>query len=98
MSSIFEMVSAFISEEGPMFTVIMCGLIIEIVSRALKSRMKRSIFSKYDNSTDQQHAEYYLNYYRKIQSIDILRAISVIAILFVIMTFKSGSSFSFLAV
>jgi hypothetical protein len=60
--------------------------------------MKASIFAKYDNSTDQKHAEYYLGYYRKMQSIDVLRAISVIAILFVIMTFKSGSSFSFLAV
>jgi hypothetical protein len=60
--------------------------------------MKASIFAKYDNSTDQKHAEYYLGYYRKMQSIDVLRAISVIAIIFVIMTFKSESSFSFLAV
>jgi small-conductance mechanosensitive channel len=60
--------------------------------------MKRTIFSSYDNSTDQKHAEYYLKYYRKIQVIDVVRAISVIAIIFVIMTFKSGSSFSFLAV
>jgi small-conductance mechanosensitive channel len=60
--------------------------------------MKASIFSKYDNSTDQKHAEFYLNYYRKIQIIDVIRALSVIAIIFVIITFKSGSSFSFLAV
>lgn len=76
----------------------MIGLIIEVISRAVKSRMKRSIFSQYDNSTDQKHAEYYLNYYRKIQVIDVVRALSVIAILFVIMTFKNGGSFSFLAV
>ena len=81
-----------------MFTVIAIGIIVESISRGIKSRMKRSIFSKYDNSTDQKHAEFYLNYYRKIQIIDVLRALSVIAILFVIMTFKSGSSFSFLAV
>lgn len=98
MDSLFETISALIFQEWPLFTVIMIGLIIEVVSRAIKSRMKNSMFSKYDNSTDQKHAEYYLNYYRKIQIIDVIRALSVIAILFVIMTFKSGSSFSFLAV
>lgn len=98
MNSLFDTISNLISQEWPVFTVVMIGLIIEVVSRAIKSRMKKSIFSKYDNSTDQKHAEFYLNYYRKIQVIDVVRALSVIAIIFVIMTFKSGSSFSFLAV
>lgn len=60
--------------------------------------MKASIFAKYDNSTDQKHAEFYLGYYRKIQIIDILRAASVIAILFVIITFKSSNSVNLLAI
>ena len=98
MNSLFETIITFIWSEWPVFTVIAIGIIVESISRGIKSRMKRSIFSKYDNSTDQKHAEFYLNYYRKIQIIDVLRALSVIAILFVIMTFKSGSSFSFLAV
>lgn len=98
MHPLFESILHFVSQEWPVFIAVMVGLIIEIVSRAIKSRMKDSIFSKYDNSTDQKHAEYYLSYYRKIQSIDVIRAFSVIAILFVIMTFKSGNSFNFLAV
>lgn len=79
-------------------TAILIGLIVEVLSRSIKSRMKQSIFSQYENSVDPKHAEYYLKYYRKIQIIDVIRAISIILVLFVIMTFKTGGSMNFLLV
>jgi Mechanosensitive ion channel len=60
--------------------------------------MKKSMFSKYENSTDPEHAEYYLSYYRKIQSLDIFRAISILVVLSIIFTFKTGGSVNFLLV
>lgn len=76
----------------------MIGILIEIASRLIKSRMKKTMFEKYGNSTDQKHSEYYLAYYQRIQVIDVIRAVSIVAILFVILTFKSGNNFGFLAV
>ena len=64
----------------------------------MKSRMKKSIFSQYENSIDPKHAEFYLNYYRKIQVIDIIRALSVILILFIVFTFKTGEGVNFLVI
>jgi hypothetical protein len=94
ISSFFE----FIQLELPLFTALFVGVLIEIVSRRIKSRLKKSIFTKYENSIDPEHAEYYLNYYRKIQSLDIFRALSILAVIFVIFTFKTGGSINFLVV
>lgn len=88
----------FIRLEFPLFSAIIIGIAIEIVSRRIKSRLKKSIFSEYENSIDPEHAEFYLNYYRKIQSLDIFRALSILVVLFVIFTFKTGGSINFLVV
>jgi hypothetical protein len=97
-SSIFTTLLSFILEEWPVFTAIFIGIGIEILSRSIKSRMKSSIFAKYENSVDPKHAEFYLSYYRKIQSLDIFRAISVLVVLFIVFTFKTGGSVNFLVV
>ncbi len=88
----------FIKQEWPLFTVLIIWVGIEIISRRMKSRMKKSIFSQYENSIDPKHAEFYLNYYRKIQVIDIIRALSVILILFIVFTFKTGEGVNFLVI
>ncbi len=88
----------FILLEWPLFTALFVGILIEFVSRRIKKRMKLSMFSEYENSIDPEHAEYYLSYYRKIQSIDIFRALSILIVLFIIFTFKTGGSINFLVV
>lgn len=95
---IIQYIITFIGREWPLFTVIVVWIGIEIVSRRMKSRMKKSIFSQYENSIDPEHAEFYLNYYRKIQSLDIFRALSVMVVLFVIFTFKTSSGANILII
>lgn len=88
----------YIKLELPLFTAIFVGLLIEVVSRRIKARLKQSIFTKYENSIDPEHAEYYLKYYRKIQSLDIFRALSLLAVIFIIFTFKTNNSINFLVI
>jgi hypothetical protein len=88
----------FILQELPLFSAVVIWLGIEIMSRRIKSRLKKSIFSQYENSTDPEHAEFYLKYYRKIQSIDVFRALSLLIVIFVILSFKTWGSINFLVV
>ena len=58
--------------------IIATALGIEMISRGIKRRLKRSIFTQYDVSTDTRHSEYYLEYYRKSQMVDMVRIVSVL--------------------
>jgi hypothetical protein len=77
MEFLSSLLPSFQNQE-PFIIVIGIALGIEIVSRIIKRRLKRSIFRQYDGSTDPKHAEYYLEYYRKSQLVDMIRIISVL--------------------
>ncbi len=68
-------------KESILITVIAIGITIEFITRSIKRRMKKSIFAQYDKSIDPKHAEYYLEYYRKSQIIDIIRVFSIIVVI-----------------
>lgn len=74
----FEYIYLTFSEQHPLVILTILVLIVELISRYIKKRMKESIFAKYEWSTDQKHAEFYLGYYRKVQVIDIIRWSSVL--------------------
>lgn len=78
MLEFFTPFLTWIQEEYFILLIILVALFIEITSRKIKKRLKKSIFSQYDQSTNPKHAEYYLEYYRKSQVIDIVRVLSVI--------------------
>lgn len=69
---------AFFRSEWPIVATIVVALCIEVISRRIKRGMKKSIFRQYDGTTDPKHSEYYLEYYRKSQSIDMIRIVSVL--------------------
>ena len=73
--------SVFITKESVLVSFIIIALCIELVSRHIKKKMKQSIFSKYDRSTDPKHAEFYLDYYRRGQVIDIIRVSSILVLI-----------------
>ncbi len=87
----FEIITDFFQREYILIITITIGVIIEFISRSIKRKMKRSIFSQYDRSTDPEHGEYYLEYYRKSQIIDVVRVISFIVMIAVVISVKTSS-------
>lgn len=80
----------FLQKEAMLIMIVTIGILIEIISRSIKKRMKKSIFAQYDKSTDPKHAEYYLEYYRKSQIIDVIRVLSIIIVVFIGITLKTS--------
>lgn len=80
----------FLEKESILLTVLIVGITIESISRNIKRRMKKTIFAQYDKSTDPKHAEYYLEYYRKSQIIDVIRIISLITVVFIGVSLKTS--------
>ncbi|MBP6981786.1 hypothetical protein KBB25_03375 [Candidatus Gracilibacteria bacterium] len=91
MSQIFEFITAFFQSEHLLIFSVSIFLIIELVSRRLRKKLKQTIFSQYDNSTDQKHAEYYLEYYRKSQIIDIVRVLSFMILIGFLIASRTSS-------
>ena len=89
---------SWIQKETLPIIIILTAIFIEFVSRKIKKRIKRSIYSQYDQSTDPKHAEYYLEYYRKSQIIDIIRVISVIVSIAIILATKTSTGVNFFVV
>jgi hypothetical protein len=98
ISHIFSQISIFISKESTLVVVILIAIIIELVSRSIKTKMKTSIFSQYDKSTDPKHAEFYLDYYRRGQVIDIIRVSSLLALLSFFVITRTGAWVNFFVI
>jgi small-conductance mechanosensitive channel len=60
--------------------------------------MKQSIFSQYDKSTDPKHAEFYIDYYRRGQVIDIIRVSSLLALLSFFIVTRTGAGVNFFVI
>lgn len=88
----------FLEKETLLITIIIIGILIETISRSIKKRMKKSIFAQYDKSTDPKHAEYYLEYYRKSQIIDVIRVLSIIIVIAFLFATKSNSGANFFVI
>lgn len=95
---IIKSIVTFFTDQYLTIIILVWGFIIEIFLWNLKKRLKSSIYSQYDDSTDPKHAEFYLEYYRKSQFLDLIRALIVwVLAIFIVATHTSGGS-SFLAV
>jgi hypothetical protein len=90
-TALLEEVSIFITKESVLVSFIIIALCIELVSRHIKKKMKQSIFSKYDRSTDPEHAEFYLDYYRRGQVIDIIRVSSILVLISFFIVSRTGA-------
>lgn len=80
-----------LSSQHPLVLLAILVLIIEFISRQVKKKMKDSIFGKYEWSTDPKHGEFYLNYYKKVQVIDIIRWGSILLFLSFILVWYTGA-------
>jgi|GEM_PF-6944584 len=89
--NILKDASTFITKESVLVSFIIIALIIELISRHIKKKMKQSIFSKYDRSTDPKHAEFYLDYYRRSQVIDIIRVSSILVLISFFIISRTGA-------
>jgi hypothetical protein len=73
-------------------------LVIDMVARRIKRQMKKSIFAQYDDSTDPRHAEYYLEYYRRSQIIDVIRVIIFSVFVVVMISTQTANGFNLFVV
>lgn len=87
----------FFGKEWMLISIICIFWIVEVIARNIKARMKKKIYAQYDGSTNPEHSEYYLEYYRKSQIIDLIRALSVIIVLSLILVSKAWLNVNFFA-
>lgn len=83
------------------FTIIIFS--IEYYFRKTKKNIKKSLRDKYWEITESNEIalesdEFYIEYYKKIQLIDLIRIVLVLIFIFWIILYKSPSAFSFLAI
>jgi small-conductance mechanosensitive channel len=97
-SHIFSQISTFVSKESTLVIFLTIAIVIELVSRNIKKRMKQSIFSQYDKSTDPKHAEFYLDYYRRGQVIDIIRVSSLLVLVSFFVVTRTGAGVNFFVI
>lgn len=98
LSHILSQISALASKESILVSFFIIAITIELISRNIKTRMKKSIFSQYDRSTDPKHAEFYLDYYRKGQIIDIIRVSSLLVLLSFFVVTRTGAGVNFFVI
>ena len=69
------------------FISIISALLLEELFRLIKSTMKKRIYSKYAETKNPEATEFYIEYYRKSQVIDVERSNRIGGILREIVTF-----------
>lgn len=73
-------------------------IIVELIARKIKNKLKKRIYGKYDASTDPKDSEYYLEYYKRGQIVDLFRALAFLVFLTFLLISKGGLNINFLAV
>ena len=80
------------------FLSVLSILFIEEVFRFIKSKMKKRIYSKFAETNNPEATDFYIEYYRKSQVIDVVRVgLFIMVIVYVILT-KAPSMFNFFAI
>lgn len=94
----YDIIFRFFEKEWIIISALSILLIIEIIARNIKKRLKKKIYSQYDGSTNPEDSEYYLEYYRRSQLIDLVRAVSFIIFLSFFLVSKAWLNVNFFAV
>lgn len=95
---LYTNLSHFLEREWMILLALCIIWIIEWIARSIKRRLKKKIYSQYDGSTNPEDSEYYLDYYRRSQLIDLVRACSFIIFLSFVLVSKAGLNVNFFAV
>ena len=95
---IFSSIGTFLVAQKSSLILIAIALTIEIITRRMKSKNKNMILSEYEESTDQENNEFYLQYYQKNQIIDFLRVISSMFLVMMLFVMHTDINLGFFAV
>ncbi|MDD4151676.1 MAG: hypothetical protein PHR68_03615 [Candidatus Gracilibacteria bacterium] len=82
---------------------ILIALVLEIYFRKARRKIKNELHDRYGEITETKDGsfledEFYIEYYKKIQIIDLIRIVVMIALVFIIVLYKSPQTFSFFAI
>lgn len=89
IESLKNTILLFFEKEWIFVSILSIGIIFEIVTRSMKQRLKNHIFSQYEETDDKRSTEYHLDYYKKIQGIDIIRVLAFTLLLVLILISKA---------
>ncbi len=81
LSEVLRMFIDMIVEHRLSLVFIAAAIIIELIARMIRKRVKENIDLQYTTSTNMEDTEYYLQYYRKIQLVDLIRVVSLIFVI-----------------
>lgn len=85
-------------EETVTVFALVSWMLLELVFRAVKSRIKSSVYEKNVDPTDPRAGEYYIEYYRKSQVIDLLRIGMFVVAAFSFILYRVPSAANFFVV
>jgi hypothetical protein len=93
-----DSIISFFANEWILVFVLSLWFIFELITRSIKKKHKSRIFSQYAETDDKSNAEYHLDYYKKIQGIDITRVLVFTFLLIILLIWKAGLNINFFAV
>ncbi len=96
---IYGLVFPLTREEIAGIFVVAGWILLELVFRAAKTRIKSSVYEKKVDPSDPRASEYYIEYYRKSQVIDLVRigVFFVAAFSFVLYRIPSAANYFVIA-
>ncbi len=93
-----DLVFPLTREETVGIFVIFAWAALEILFRFVKSRIKSSVYEKNVDPTDPKASEYYIEYYRKSQVIDLVRIGAFLVAAFSLVLYRIPSAANFFVI
>lgn len=79
-------------------SILLSWIVLEIAFRTLKSRIKAAVYGKNPDPNDPRAGEYYMEYYRKSQIIDLVRVGLFFACVFALVLYRIPSAANFFVI
>ncbi len=97
LSSFLGYIIEILGREWIFLTIICIAILIELMTKKVKKKLKSKIFTYSEDADSVHDREYYLEYYKKIQGIDIIRSFSFTIAISLILVGKAGLNINFFA-
>lgn len=81
-------------EETIIGSYVLVAILLELAFKQLKSHLKNKVYAKHIDEINTQNGEFFTEYYRKSQIIDVIRVTLFIGVFFLIVLYKSPSAFN----
>lgn len=75
--------STFIAEQPFLFFIIWISILRSIISQIIKSKLKQKYITPYENKGNIENKEFYIQYFKKVHSVNIFWFILILSLIFI---------------